>query len=60
MTQERLAEAASLHPRYVSDVERGRRNVAVCNLARLAQALGVTLPELMAAVEAERGSPGHS
>lgn len=27
ITQEGLAEAAGIHPRYVSDVERGRRNV---------------------------------
>ncbi len=54
LTQERLAEAAGLHPRYVSDVERGRRNVGMVNLDRLAIALGMDLPDLMIEVEAAR------
>jgi transcriptional regulator with XRE-family HTH domain len=53
-SQERLAELAGIHPRYVSDIERGRRNVAIVNLERLAHALEVTLSELMAEVEASR------
>jgi transcriptional regulator with XRE-family HTH domain len=54
LTQEALAEAAGLHPRYVSDVERGRRNIGFVNLDRLAAALGVDLPAFMAEVEAAR------
>jgi transcriptional regulator with XRE-family HTH domain len=54
-SQERLAEAAGLHPRYVSDVERGRRNVGMVNIDRLARALSVDLPTLMAEVEKIRG-----
>jgi transcriptional regulator with XRE-family HTH domain len=53
-SQERLAEESGLHPRYVSDVERGRRNVGMVNIDRLARALAVDLPTLMAGVEAER------
>jgi transcriptional regulator with XRE-family HTH domain len=49
-----LAEESGLHPRYVSDVERGRRNVGMVNLDRLAQALGVDLPTLMGRVERAR------
>jgi XRE family aerobic/anaerobic benzoate catabolism transcriptional regulator len=56
MTQEALAEASGLHPRYVSDIERGRRNVGIVNLDRLAVALGVRLDELTATVEDERRS----
>lgn len=56
LTQEQLAEAAGLHPRYVSDVERGQRNLGVVNVERLARALGVDLPTLMAAVEHARRS----
>jgi transcriptional regulator with XRE-family HTH domain len=55
-SQERLAEEAGLHPRYVSDVERGRRNVGMVNVDRLARALSVDLPTLMARVEAARRS----
>ena len=54
-SQEQLAEAAGLHPRYVSDVERGRRNVGMVNVDRLARALSVDLPTLMAEVEKTRG-----
>lgn len=54
LSQERLGEASGLHPRYISDVERGRRNVGMVNVERLARALSVDLPTLMAGVEAER------
>ena len=35
-------------------LERGRRNVGMVNVDRLARALAVDLPTLMAGVEAER------
>lgn len=54
MSQEHLAERAGLHPRYVSDVERGRRNVGIVNVERIALALAVDLPTLMAEVESGR------
>jgi transcriptional regulator with XRE-family HTH domain len=54
VSQERLAEESGLHPRYISDVERGRRNVGMVNVDRLARALAVDLPTLMAGVEAQR------
>jgi transcriptional regulator with XRE-family HTH domain len=43
---ERLAEEAGLHPRYLSDIERGRRNVSLLNLVRLARGLGIELAVL--------------
>lgn len=55
-SQERLAEASGLHPRYISDVERGRRNLGMINVERLARALSVDLSTLMARVEAARES----
>ena len=54
LTQDALAEAAGLHTTYVSDVERGRRNVGFVNIDRLAAALSVDLPTLMREVEASR------
>jgi transcriptional regulator with XRE-family HTH domain len=54
LTQEGLAEAAGIHPRYVSDIERGRRNVSMVNVERLARALTLDLPMLMTEVEAAR------
>lgn len=48
LTQEKLAELAALHPNYVSSVERALRNISICNIERLALALGVTMSELVA------------
>lgn len=41
LTQEGLAEKAHLHRNYVSDVERGRRNISLLNILELARALNV-------------------
>ncbi len=54
LTHERLAEVSGLHTTYISDIERGRRNIGFVNLDRLTRALATDLVELMAAVEAER------
>jgi transcriptional regulator with XRE-family HTH domain len=47
LTQEKLAELAELHPNYISSVERGQRNISICNIERIARALGVSMPELL-------------
>jgi transcriptional regulator with XRE-family HTH domain len=47
LTQERVAEAAGLHPNYVSSVERAERNISICNIERIAVALDVTMAELV-------------
>ncbi len=54
LSQERLAELAGIHRTYVADVERGQRNIGLRNVARLATALDVDLPTLMAALETAR------
>jgi transcriptional regulator with XRE-family HTH domain len=51
LSQERLAERAGLHWTYVSGVERGLRNPGLNVLARLAKALDVPLPELLAGLD---------
>lgn len=48
LTQEKVAEAADLHPNYISSVERGERNISICNIARIASALGVGMEALVA------------
>ena len=47
LSQESLAEAAGLHPTYISMVERGVRNPTLDVAARIARALKVTLPRLI-------------
>lgn len=49
LTQEELAERAGVHAHYVSDIERGLRNVAIVNLTYLANAFGLTAAELLGA-----------
>ena len=46
LTQENLAEKAELAPTYISDVERGRENISVDALQRIAKALAVSLEDL--------------
>jgi len=46
ITQEELAERANLHRTYISDIERGVRNLSLENINKLAQALEVSIPEL--------------
>jgi len=52
LSQEELAERAALHWTYVSQLERGKRNISVDALARLGTELGTVGSNLMR--EAER------
>jgi len=58
LSQEQLAERSGLHWTYISQVERGRRNVSVGALRRIGAALGVTGWRLLA--DAERAPPTSS
>lgn len=55
VSQERLAALAGLHRTYVSSVERGKRNVSLLNIERLAEALDVEMADLMPARAARKG-----
>jgi len=56
LTQENVAEGAGLHTNYISSVERGERNISICNIERIACALGVTMPDLLTEPEKPRKS----
>jgi transcriptional regulator with XRE-family HTH domain len=50
-SQEEFADRVGVHRTYIGDVERGERNLGLVNIGRVADALGVTLAELMAEVD---------
>ncbi len=47
ISQEDFAERADLHRTYISDLERGRRNVSLENIEKLAKALDLSMSDLM-------------
>jgi len=57
ISQEDLAERADLHRTYVSDVERGARNVSLQSIAKLASALEISVSALFPE-EVHIGKPG--
>ncbi len=46
-SQEELAGKAGLHRTYMSDIERGERNVSVENIKKIADALNVDPSDLL-------------
>jgi transcriptional regulator with XRE-family HTH domain len=46
LSQEALADLAGLHRTYIGSVERGKQNLSLVNIERLATTLGVSLAEL--------------
>lgn len=47
LSQELLAEMANLHRTYVGSVERGERNVSIDNMESFANALSVSLRDML-------------
>lgn len=54
MTQNQLAASAGLGRTYLGGIEKGRRNPSLLVMARLAEVLGVDLPDLLAPVSETR------
>lgn len=59
LSQEELAERADLHRTYISDVERGARNLSLESINKLANALEISLPILFTPQEAETAAPAN-
>jgi transcriptional regulator with XRE-family HTH domain len=53
LSQEALSETAGLHRTYVGLLERGLRMPSILVAKKLAEALGTTMGELLAEVDAE-------
>jgi len=51
LTQEEFAARARLHRTYISDIERGTRNLSLVNIEQVAAALAWTLTELFTQVD---------
>jgi transcriptional regulator with XRE-family HTH domain len=51
LTQEDLADKAGIHRTYLSDVERGARNLSLINIERIATALGLPMSGLFRLAE---------
>jgi transcriptional regulator with XRE-family HTH domain len=55
LSQEKLGDVSGLHWTFVGQVERGRRNLSLHNLLRLAEALQVDAAELVQGLRAPTG-----
>ncbi len=53
MSQEKLAEKTELHRTYISEVERGERNISLINISKIANALNISLSKLFLTIERE-------
>jgi len=47
LSQEELAEKANLHRTYIGMIERAEKNITLLNISKIANALGISLKELM-------------
>lgn len=56
VSQEAFAAKCDLHRTYISDIERGERNVSLENIEKIAAVLNVQVSELFREVEKENES----
>lgn len=51
LSQEALADASGIDRSHMGKIERGERNVSILNVARISDALGITMSELLTAAQ---------
>lgn len=51
LSQEELAERAGVHRTYIGMVERAEKNITLANMKRIAQALELTISDLLKGVD---------
>lgn len=54
-TQEQLAEKSGFHINYIGAVERGKKNITLLNLEKMAEALDVEVQELFRYADLDMG-----
>src|SRR5215472_13719652 len=54
--QDELARRAGFHRSYISDIERGSRNVSLKSIEKLAEALGISILTLFADLDSKNGA----
>lgn len=47
LSQEKLAELADVHRTYIGMIERAEKNITLCNMEKIAKALGVDIKDLL-------------
>ena len=55
VSQESFAELCNLDRTYISGIERGKRNVSLINIHRLADGLGISPSELLKEMKGDDG-----
>jgi CheY-like chemotaxis protein/predicted XRE-type DNA-binding protein len=56
IAQDELAKRSGFHRSYISDVERGSRNLSLKSIEKLAEALGISIVTLFADLDSKSGS----
>ena len=51
LSQEQLAELAGVHRTYIGMIERAEKNITLCNMERIANALHVEITTLLMPIE---------
>ncbi len=47
LSQEQLAELAGVHRTYIGMIERAEKNITLCNIEKIANALNISISKLL-------------